>query len=72
MVVIDVDNQYCEDLCYSYQVVREDDQTYSVYQSWNILRGKYLGRGFDNLEDAWICLNQAMQEYEHFRILEQV
>lgn len=65
-VIVDVDNQYCNELCYSYQITQEDDGTYTVYQSWNVLRGRYLGRELETLEQAWLCLNDAMKEYEHF------
>lgn len=64
-VVVDIDNQYCEELCYSYQITIEEDSTYTVYQSWNILRGRYLGRGFATLSEAWQCLNEALAEYEN-------
>lgn len=69
-VVVDIDNQYCEELCFSYQITIEDDDTYSVYQSWSVLRGKHLGKGFETLSDAWQCLNEAMACDENIRITE--
>ena len=66
VVIVDVDNAYCQDLCYSYQILRADDGTYSVYQTWNVLRGRWLGRDFDSLRDAWRCLDQAMTQNESF------
>lgn len=64
IVVVDIDNEYCEDLWYSYQVIKEDDGTYTVYQSRDILRGRYLGRDLETVAEAWQCLQEAMNEYE--------
>lgn len=64
-VIVDVDNQYCEELCHSYQICRDDDGSYFVWQETGVLKGRYLARGLETLNDAWDRLNVAMREYEY-------
>jgi hypothetical protein len=63
-VVIDVDNQYCDDLMYSYQLILEDDSTYSVYVSRDVLRGSYEARGVESFSNAFQELVGAMKQHE--------
>ena len=61
MVIVDIDSDYCEDLCFSYQLcLDEQSGTYYVYMETGILRGKYLGRGFETFGEAWACLKEAV------------
>ena len=64
IVVCDVDNQYCKDLTYSYQIVLDDDDTYYVYASWDVFKGRYIAKGLECFQDAWNILNEEMQAVE--------
>ena len=64
IVICDVSNQYCDDLDNSYQIVRDDDDTYSVYVSFDVFRGKTIAKGLESFQDAWNVLNEYMQEEE--------
>ena len=64
IVICDVSNQYCDDLDNSYQIVRNDGDTYSVYVSFDVLRGKTISKGLESFQDAWNVLNDYMQEVE--------
>lgn len=64
IVICDVSNQYCDDLDNSYQIVRNDGDTYSVYVSFDVLRGKTIAKGLESFQDAWNVLNDYMQEVE--------
>lgn len=68
IVVVDIENDYCNELCYSYQIVREDDDTYSVYRAESILRGSHLGKKFESFEDAMRCLVKGMEDSEYYRL----
>ena len=63
IVVCDVDNQYCRDLTYSYQIVLDDDDTYYVYV-WDAFKGKCIAKGLECFQDAWMVLNEEMQAVE--------
>lgn len=60
MVIVDIDNEYCDELIYSYQLVREDDDTFSVYVARDILRGYHVARNIDNFFDAYRILHDEM------------
>lgn len=64
IVICDVDNQYCDDLSYSYQIVRDNDDTYSVYISYDVFRGRTIAKGLETFQDAWNVLNEEIQETE--------
>ena len=64
IVICDVDNQYCDDLSYSYQIIRDDDYTYSVYVSYDVFRGKTIAKKLESFQDAWNVLNEQIQETE--------
>ena len=64
IVICDVDNQYCNDLSNSYQIVLDDDETYSVYVSYDVLRGKTAAKNLESFQDAWQVLNDLIQEKE--------
>ena len=64
IVICDVDNQYCNDLSNSYQIVLDDDETYSVYVSYDVLRGKTVAKNLESFQDAWQVLNDLIQEKE--------
>lgn len=60
VIVVDVDNQYCEELNYSYQLILENDNTYTVYISYDVLSGKYYAKGLETFAEAWQKLSEAM------------
>ncbi len=64
LVIVDVDNDYCDELLYSYQIVLEDNGTYSVYVSQDILSGSYAGRNIETFFEAYKILNEAIEEHE--------
>ena len=64
IVVCDVDNQYCDELSNSYQIIRDDDDTYSVYVSYDVFRGKTIAKKLECFQDAWNVLNNEIQEME--------
>lgn len=64
IVIVDVDNEYCDELMYSYQIIKEQDETYTVYVSYDILRGKYLRKKVESLKEAWNILDEEMKNEE--------
>ena len=67
IVVVDVDNQYMDgELDHSYQIILENDNTYTVYISYDVLSGRYYGKKIKTFEEAWNCLNECMREEEYF------
>ena len=64
IVVVDVENEYCDELMYSYQLSKEDDGTYSVYVARDCLRGFHAGRNLESFAEAFQLLNDTMKEHE--------
>lgn len=65
VVVVDVDNQYMDgELNNSYQIVLENDSTYTVYCSYDVLRGRTHDKGIESFSEAWAKLNECMREEE--------
>lgn len=64
IVVCDVDNQYCSDLCYSYQIIKEDNDTYSVYVSYDVFRGKTIAKNLETFQEAFNILSDKIDEVE--------
>lgn len=60
VVVVDVDNQYCEELSFSYQLILENDNTYTVYVSYDVLRGETYAKGLETFAEAWQKLTEVM------------
>lgn len=60
-VVVDVDNQNCEELNFSYQIILENDNTYTVYVSHSPFRGMYHAKKLETFAEAWVKLNEAME-----------
>lgn len=58
-VVVDVSNDYESDLTNSYQLLKNNDGTYSIYVAMSPLTGYFMGEGcegkyhFDTLGEAW-------------------
>ena len=65
IVVIDIDNDYCDELVYSYQLCKDDDGTYSVYVARDFLRGYTAVKSVDTFEEAWNHLKRVLEENEH-------
>lgn len=64
-VVIDIDEQYCDELMYGYQLIRQDDDTYRIWISTGPLRGCYTGGTFETLSDAFNHLVNVVREKEY-------
>jgi hypothetical protein len=63
-VVIDVSNDYVDELIYSYQLVKDDDGTFFVWVETNVLKGYYAGKGIEDFAEAFQLLNETMDELE--------
>lgn len=64
VVVIDISNDYVDDLMYSYQLVKEDDGTFSIWVETNVLRGYYAAKNVDSFIEAYTLLNETVEEKE--------
>jgi len=64
VVVIDVSNDYVDELMYSYQLVKDDDGTYFVWVETSVLKGYYAGKGIEDFAEAFQLLNETMDELE--------
>ena len=64
IVIVDIDNDYCDELIYSYQIIKEEDESYSVYLSRNVLRGRYIEKNIESFGQAFNVLYDAMEENE--------
>jgi hypothetical protein len=59
IVVASVDNDYESTLSSSYQLLKNDDDTYSIYVATSPLQGYFVGEGcdgvhvFDDFHEAW-------------------
>ena len=67
IVIVDIDNQYEDSLCDSYQLIKEDDETYSVYIAHSILRGRWVARKIESFDEAFILLVDTVKENEYIR-----
>lgn len=64
IVICDVDNQYCDELCYSYQIVKDDNDTYSVYVSYDVFKGKTIAKNLETFQEAFNVLGEKIDEVE--------
>lgn len=64
IVVVDVDNEYCDELMYSYQLCKDEDGTYSVYVSQDIIRGHHYCKEVESFSEAYKELQEAISHYE--------
>jgi len=64
IVVVDIDNEYCDELMYSYQLCKEDDGTYSVYVSRDIMRGYHACKEIESFAEAFKELQEAISHNE--------
>lgn len=64
IVIVDVDNEYCDELMYSYQLSKDDDGTYSVYVSRDIMRGYHACKGIESFAEAFKELQEAISHNE--------
>ena len=49
---------------YSYQITREDDDTYNITVTKGILKCKTIARNIEYFPDAWRKLNQYIEKNE--------
>lgn len=64
IVVVDVDNQYNDELCYSYQIIKDEDDTFSVYVSYDVFKGKTVAKKLETFQEAWDILNENIEMVE--------
>jgi len=64
IVVVDIDNEYCDELLYSYQLCKDHDGTYSVYVSRDITRGYHSCKGLETFAEAFRELQEAVAHNE--------
>lgn len=64
IIVVDIDNEYCDELMYSYQLCKDDDGTYSVYVSRDIIRGFHACKGLETFFEAFNELQEAIKHNE--------
>jgi hypothetical protein len=64
IVVVDIDNEYCDELLYSYQLCKDIDGTYSVYVSRDILRGYHACKEIETFFEAFKELQEAIMYNE--------
>lgn len=65
-VVVDIDNQYEDDLCYGYQLLKEDDSTYSVWVETGVLRGYHAAKGMSSFQEAFDKLQEVFKDKEYY------
>lgn len=71
IVIADVSNDYEDDLTNSYQLIKNDDDTYSIYVAMSVLTGYFLGEGcegkykFDTFTEAWQQFCDIINHEEH-------
>lgn len=68
IVVVDIDNDYETDLCYSYQLIKEDNDSYSVWISTSIFSGTYAGQNIESFEEAFQLLIETVKCEEMMEI----
>jgi hypothetical protein len=69
IVIVDVDNDYCEDLRYSYQLTKDEQGLYSVYINWGFLRGEFAARRLESFADAMAILLRELAEREDLEVI---
>lgn len=64
VVVIDISSDYVDDLMYSYQLVKEDDGSFSIWVETSVLRGYYAAKDVDSFMEAYNILSEVVEERE--------
>jgi hypothetical protein len=63
-VIVDVSNDYVDELMYSYQLVKDDDGTFHIWVETSVLRGYYAGKGIEDFSEAFQTLYDVIDEHE--------
>ena len=63
-VVVDVDEQVCDELMYGYQLILDDDGMYKIWVSTGPVRGRYVHENIESFFEAFDLLNKTIMEYE--------
>ena len=61
MVIANIED---DDLNYSYQLCKDDDDTYYLYREEGILRGRTVFKGVEDIKDALRLMMDYVFEYE--------
>lgn len=64
-IIVDIDEQYCDELCYGYQLIADDDGTYYIWVSSGPFSGYRAGGSWSNLSDAFNFLVSLVREKEY-------
>lgn len=65
-VIVDIDEQYCDELSYGYQLIAEDDGTYTVWVTTGPISGFRSGGRWETLPEAFNHLVSIVREKEYF------
>ena len=63
-VVVDVDEQVCDELMYGYQMIQDDDGMYKIWVSTGPVRGHYVHQDIESFVEAFDLLNKTILERE--------
>ena len=61
MIIANIED---DDLNYSYQLCKDDDDTYYLYREEGILRGRTVFKGVEDIKDALSLMMDYVFEYE--------
>jgi len=61
MIIANIED---DDLNYSYQLCKDDDDTYYLYREEGILRGRTVFKGVEDIKDALRLMMDYVFEYE--------
>jgi hypothetical protein len=67
-VVVDIDNQYENELCDGYQLICEDDDTYTIWVSTGVLSGFRAHKKIETFGEAFRLLTELVNEREYFLV----
>lgn len=61
MVIVNIED---DDLDYSYQLCKDDDDTYSLYREESFLKGRTVFKGVEDIKEALRLMMDYVYEYE--------
>jgi hypothetical protein len=61
MIIANIED---DDLNYSYQLCKDDDDTYYLYREEAVLRGRTVFKGVEDIKDALRLMMDYVFEYE--------
>jgi len=61
MVIVNIED---DDLDYSYQLCKDEDDTYYLYKEENFLKGRTVFKGVEDIREALRLMMDYVYEYE--------